>query len=157
MSFVSDLSAGGLRFNPVSAGGTQITTDDLSIETESQLSFDWFVDDQSTLFEQSFYQILELDDNPISFHNGKGTGIANGSVSRQIGPGAYQLQIRSAIGNGQLRLEDLLDPMAVIDSSIPSPAEHMDLEVGERHRYTHEIIQYLDAIAEISPRMLPLG
>ena len=63
----------------------------------------------------------------------------------------------SAIGNAQLRLEDLLDPMPVLDRSIPSPAKHMGLEVGERHWYNHEIIRYLDAIAELSPRMLPLG
>jgi len=63
----------------------------------------------------------------------------------------------SVIGNGQLRLEDLLDPMPAMDRSIPSPAEHMDLEIGERHWYNHEIIQYLDALAELSPRMLPLG
>ena len=60
-------------------------------------------------------------------------------------------------GNGQLRLEDLLDPTPVLDSSIPSPAQHMKMEIGERHWYTHEIIQYLDAVAELSPRMLSLG
>lgn len=56
-----------------------------------------------------------------------------------------------------LRLEDLLDPMPVMDQSIPSPAIHMKMEIGERHWYNHEIIQYLDAIAEQSPRMVPLG
>jgi len=33
----------------------------------------------------------------------------------------------------------------------------MGLEVGERHWYNHEIIQYLDFLAEVSPRMLALG
>lgn len=35
VSFVSDLSAGGLRFNPVTAGGTQIITDELLVTTEA--------------------------------------------------------------------------------------------------------------------------
>lgn len=45
VSFVSDLSAGGLRFNPVTSGGTQIKTDELLIPTESELRFDWSVVD----------------------------------------------------------------------------------------------------------------
>ncbi len=33
----------------------------------------------------------------------------------------------------------------------------MELEIGERHWYNHEILQYLDTLAERSPRMLALG
>ncbi len=57
----------------------------------------------------------------------------------------------------QLRLEDLLDPMPELDVTIPSPHVLMKLEVGERHWYIHELIQYLDAVAEASDRMVPLG
>ncbi len=56
-----------------------------------------------------------------------------------------------------VRLEDLLDPLSVLDDSIPSPADQMNLEVRERHWYHHEIIQYLDALADRSPRMVALG
>jgi len=33
----------------------------------------------------------------------------------------------------------------------------MNMEIGERHLYNHEILQYLDALAKRSPRMVPLG
>jgi hypothetical protein len=62
-----------------------------------------------------------------------------------------------AYGKEQLRLDDLLDPMPELDASIPAPHELMNLEVGERHWFLHEILQYLDAVAEASPRMVPLG
>ena len=93
VSFVSDLSSGGLRFNPVTSGGTQILADALSLTTESELKFDWSVADASSATEQSVYQILKLNPTVISFHNGAGTGTASGSVSRQIGHSSYQLQI----------------------------------------------------------------
>jgi hypothetical protein len=68
------------------------------------------------------------------------------------------LAINSQVyGKDQLRLEELLDPMPELDASIPSPAEEMHLEVGERHWYHHEILEYLDALAEVSPRMVALG
>ncbi len=63
----------------------------------------------------------------------------------------------NSYASGQLRLEDLLDPTPVLDGSIPSPAQHMKLEIGERHWYNQEIIRYLDDVAELSPRMPPLG
>jgi len=62
-----------------------------------------------------------------------------------------------AFGKDQLRLEDLLDPKPELDDSIPVPHEYMKMEVGERHWFLHEILQYLDAVAEASPRMVPLG
>lgn len=62
-----------------------------------------------------------------------------------------------AFGKDQLRLEDLLNPMPELNASIPSPADKMHLEIGERHWYHHEILQYLDALAETSDRMVPIG
>jgi hypothetical protein len=59
-------------------------------------------------------------------------------------------------GNG-LRLSDLLQPMPTVDSSVPSPEEVLQLGVGERHWYHHEIREYLDALASASPRMVALG
>jgi hypothetical protein len=44
-----------------------------------------------------------------------------------------------AIGKDLLRLDDLLDPMPNLDTSIPAPHDLMKLEVGERHWYNHEI------------------
>ena len=60
-------------------------------------------------------------------------------------------------GKDQLRLEDLLDPMPNLDATIPSPHVVMGMEVGERHWYIHELIQYLDTVADASDRMMPLG
>ncbi len=57
----------------------------------------------------------------------------------------------------RLRLDDVIDPLPEIDTSLPAPHESMRLEIGERHWYHHEIVQYLDTLAESSPRMTPLG
>lgn len=123
VSFVSDLSSGGLRFNRVTSGGTQILTDALLLTTESELKFDWSVVDASSPTEQSVHQILKLDPTVISFHNGAGTATASGSVSRQIGPGSYQLQIRTvfegfSIPNYNLTISDLeVNPISKIPDS----------------------------------------
>jgi len=58
---------------------------------------------------------------------------------------------------GQVTLADLLDPLPEVDSAVPTPAEVLGIEVGERHWYHHEIIEYLDALAEVSPRVQALG
>ncbi len=57
----------------------------------------------------------------------------------------------------RLRLDDVMDPLPEIDASVPAPHESMRLEIGERHWYHHQIIQYLDTLAESSPRMTLLG
>lgn len=44
----------------------------------------------------------------------------------------------------RLRLDDVMDPLPEIDASVPAPHESMRLEIGERHWYHHQIIQYLD-------------
>lgn len=62
-----------------------------------------------------------------------------------------------SLGKDQLRLEDLLNPMPDLDATIPSPHVVMGMEVGERHWFNHELIQYLDTVAEASDRMVPLG
>ena len=56
-----------------------------------------------------------------------------------------------------LTLGDVLDRVPELDSNIPTPEETVRLKVGERHWYHHEIIRYLDALAETSPRMVALG
>lgn len=67
------------------------------------------------------------------------------------------LLVASTFGKDQLRLEDLLDPMPELDASIPAPHEVIGLEVGERHWYNHELVEYLDTLAEASDRMVSLG
>ena len=67
------------------------------------------------------------------------------------------LSVASSFGQDQLRLEDLLDPMPELDAAIPAPHEVIGIEVGERHWYNHEVIQYLDTLAETSDRMVSLG
>ena len=104
-------------------GGTQILTDALVLPTESELKFDWSVVDASSATEQSVYQILKLDQTAISFHDGVSTGNASGSVSRQIGPGSYQLQIRTVfegfnLPNYDLTISDLeVSPISKIPDS----------------------------------------
>jgi len=56
-----------------------------------------------------------------------------------------------------LTLGDVLDRVPELDSNIPTPEETVRLKVGERHWYHHEIISYLDTLAEASPRMVALG
>lgn len=65
---------------------------------------------------------------------------------------AFQLH-----GEDSLRLDDLFDSMPPMDASIASPQDRLGLEIGKRHLYNHEINQYLDYLAEVSPRMIPLG
>ena len=60
-------------------------------------------------------------------------------------------------GETSLRLVDLFESMPPMEASISPPHERMHLEIGERHLYNHEIIQYLDYLADVSPRMIPLG
>ena len=90
---VSDLSSGGLRFNRQQAGtgGTQITTENLAITSQGELSFDWSVDDNSWYRDRAYYQIDDLDLEAIMLHDGMGKGSANGSVIRLLEPGNYQL------------------------------------------------------------------
>ena len=90
---VSDLSSGGLRFNRQQAGtgGTQITTENLAITSQGELSFDWSVDDNSWYRDRAYYQIDDLDLEAIMLHDGTGKGSANGSVIRLLEPGNYQL------------------------------------------------------------------
>ncbi len=56
-----------------------------------------------------------------------------------------------------LTYKDLLVDVPNFDTRIPLPNEVIGLAVGERHWYHHEIVRYLDALAESSPRMLALG
>lgn len=104
VSYVSDLSGGGLRFNrgTTGAGGSQITTENLAITSLSELSFDWSVEDKSWYRDRAFYQILNSDPSnteatfdleSIMLHDGVGKGSANGSVIRLLNPGDYELQV----------------------------------------------------------------
>ncbi|MGD2008140.1 MAG: peptidase, partial [Cellvibrionales bacterium] len=56
-----------------------------------------------------------------------------------------------------LTLEDLLGSSPTVDSSLPRPEQVVGVQVGERHWYHHEIVAYLDALADASPRMVALG
>ena len=53
--------------------------------------------------------------------------------------------------------DKLLVDMFNSEGSLPSSREVVGLAVGERHWYHHEIVRYLDALAQSSPRMLALG
>ena len=56
-----------------------------------------------------------------------------------------------------LSLADLLTESPTLNPDIPTPEQIVGLGVGERHWFHHEIISYLDALAETSPRMQALG
>ena len=97
VDFVSDLSSGGLRFNRVGGtGGTQIATEDIVVGVDSELCFNWSVVDNSMYRERSLYQIIGLDTEAVTLHEGLGFGNAGGSVSRALAAGSYQLQVSTA-------------------------------------------------------------
>ncbi len=54
-------------------------------------------------------------------------------------------------------LADILGDDLPLDTSVPRPEQVVGVQPGERHLYHHEILRYLDALAEASPRMVPLG
>ena len=56
-----------------------------------------------------------------------------------------------------LTLSDIFDKPPVVNASIPTPEEVTGVRVGERHWYHYEIVNYLNALAEASPRMVALG
>ena len=56
-----------------------------------------------------------------------------------------------------LSLNDVLADLPALDDSLPTPKEVAGVEVGERHWYHYEIVAYLDALADASPRMASLG
>lgn len=130
VSYVSDLSTGGLRFNRGNAGigGSQITAENLAVTRLSELSFDWSVEDSSWYRDRAFYQILDLDLEAILLHDGIGQGTADGSVIRLLNPGDYQLKVSTYydiddgevdIGMYDFMLRNLrITPLDVPDSSL---------------------------------------
>ena len=56
-----------------------------------------------------------------------------------------------------LSLNDVLADLPALDDSLPTPKEVTGVDVGERHWYHYEIVAYLDALADASPRMTALG
>ena len=56
-----------------------------------------------------------------------------------------------------LSLNDVLSEVPTLDNALPAPKEITGVDVGERHWYHYEIVNYLDALAEASPRMMALG
>ena len=56
-----------------------------------------------------------------------------------------------------LTLGDVFDEPPAIDASIPTPQDITGVQVGERHWYHYEIVNYLNALADASPRMVALG
>ena len=56
-----------------------------------------------------------------------------------------------------LTLSDIFDKPPVVNASIPTPEEVTGVRVGERHWYHYEIVNYLNALAAASPRMMALG
>ncbi len=57
----------------------------------------------------------------------------------------------------KLQLGNILTSPPTLDHRIPTPDAVIGIAVGERHWYHHEIIRYLDTLAEASPRMVALG
>ena len=55
-----------------------------------------------------------------------------------------------------LKVEDLVSSPN-LNPDIPTPETVLRVGIGERHLYHHDIIHYLDTLAESSPRMVALG
>ncbi|MEZ5276078.1 MAG: M14 family zinc carboxypeptidase [Opitutaceae bacterium] len=56
-----------------------------------------------------------------------------------------------------LTVSDILGAETPLSQDLPTPVEVVGVGVGERHWYHHEIRAYLDALAEVSPRVRALG
>jgi hypothetical protein len=56
-----------------------------------------------------------------------------------------------------LSLNDVFRELPTLDDTLPAPKEISGVDVGERHWYHYEIVNYLNALAEASPRMIALG
>ena len=56
-----------------------------------------------------------------------------------------------------LSLNDVFSEVPTLDNSLPAPKVITGVDVGERHWYHYEIVSYLNALAEVSPRMVALG
>ena len=67
----------------------------------------------------------------------------------------------AALGMGAnaagLSLNDVLSEVPALDPSIPAPEAVTGVKVGERHWYHHEIVRYLNTLADASPRIVSLG
>ena len=59
--------------------------------------------------------------------------------------------------NQSLTLDDLMASPLSDRANVPSPFDVLSTSIGERHLHHHEIIHYLDTLAEASPRIVPLG
>ena len=116
VAYVSDLSNGALRFDGTDqAKDTSISAiDGLVINGQTELAFDWSVNDQSDTVDSSFYT---LDGVKSTFHDGIGVGISSGTISRLLEQGTYLFSIESTTENhdrsryvltvGNLRLNPL--------------------------------------------------
>ena len=60
-------------------------------------------------------------------------------------------------GSQSLSLDNLVGSPSTGLEDVPSPSDVLSTSIGERHLYHHEIIRYLDTLAEASPRIVPLG
>ena len=63
----------------------------------------------------------------------------------------------SAVQAASLSLDDVLAETPSLDTALPKPEQITGVKVGERHWYHYEIVNYLEALAEASPRMVALG
>ncbi len=63
----------------------------------------------------------------------------------------------SAVQATSLSLDDVLAEIPTLDTALPTPEQITGVKVGERHWYHYEIVNYLEALAEASPRMVALG
>ena len=63
----------------------------------------------------------------------------------------------STIQAASLSLDDVLTDTPTLNMALPTPEKITGVKVGERHWYHYEIVNYLEALAEASPRMVALG
>ena len=122
VAYVSDLSNGALRFDRTdhsyntSISAIHGVNDDygLVINGQTELLFEWSVNDQSDTEESSFYM---LDGVKSTFHDGIGVGISSGTISRLLEQGTHLFSIKTTTQNqeasryvltvGNLRLNPL--------------------------------------------------
>ncbi len=104
VSYVSDLSNGGLRLQLRPGDNTQgalVHSETINVGGFSELLFDWWVDASVNSTANSFYEIVQggIIGPRIMFHEVPGIGDSLGTVSHFLNQGDYVLNIGTSVKN----------------------------------------------------------
>lgn len=78
-------------------------------------------------------------------------------MTRTLFPLVCGLLLTASLAPAQelpIAIETPVPPGVSYDPGFPSPVDILGFEVGERHTFPHEVVQYFEAVAEASPRVV---